>query len=374
MNKNVKTPDEFFDSLGKATQELDGISQSQEPTEPTEPVEPTEPQEPIEPVEPVEPTEPTEPTEPVEPNEPVEPTEPDQPTEPAQEGPIDNWDEPVPTEPDPDVSLYQQLSKDLGVENLTKEQLAEALSPKEDTPITGIPDDLALLVNLAKSGVDYKEYISLKNADYNAYDNKTLVEHSLKDALKGPDGTLTPENEEQIKDYMEDMSDMDLAVQGNQLRNQLNNVREARLAQIEGQSKQIAQDREVALNASLERFNEVAGFKVQPQHKKSIYEKVSSGDAVTELLYDKNGNYDYDKIVKLKFIADNFDKMVNYHRNRAATGQKREMINKTANVNTKVNQTPPAPDAPEKKDGLDLMLDWSKDMNDPTKNRLFNNL
>lgn len=368
MAKQIQTPDEFFDSLGKATQELDGTSQEQEPTVPVQPE--VQVEQPVEEttVEPVAEEETTE--EPVEQQEEVTP---DQPEVPAQEGPIDDWDQTAPVEEteQPEVNLYEQLGKDLGVEGLTREQLAEALKPKEDAPITGIPDDLALLVNLAKSGVDYKEYISLKNADYNAYDNKTLVEHSLKDALKGPDGTLSEDSIEKIQEYLSDMSDMDIAVQGNQIRNQLSNVRQARLASIESQAKQVSQEREVALNHSLERFNEVAGFKVQPQHKKAIYEKVSSGDVLNDLIYDKNGNYDYDKIVRLKFIADNFDKMVNYHRNRAATDQKREMINRTANVNTQVNQTPPAPDAPQKLDGLDLMVQWSKDINDPAKNRLF---
>jgi hypothetical protein len=368
--KKIQTPDEYFASLGKATQELNP-GQSPEPNEPTEPVVPQEPQEPAEPVEPQEPTEPNEPNEPVEPQEPQEP---DQPTEPQEpEGPIDNWDQ-VPSEPqEPEVNLYEQLGKELGVENLTKEQVVEALNPKEDAPITGIPDDLALLVNLAKSGVDYKEYISLKNADYSAYDDRTLVEHSVRDAMKDAEGKVSSEAQEQIDQYMEEMTDMDFKIRGNQIRQQLDATKDARLQQIESQSQQISQNREAELKSSLDNFNEVGGFKVQPQHKKSLYDDVSSGDAVADLIHKPDGTYDYDKIVKLRFIRDNFDKMLDYHKQRASTDQKREMINKTANVNTSVNATPPNPDVPKPKDGLDIFVDWAKNLNDPTKPGLFGN-
>jgi hypothetical protein len=352
----VKSPEEFFDSLAQATQEFEGQA-TQEPTEPVTPAEPTEPVE-LEPV--VEPTEPVE--EPNEPSEPVEPTEPDQPVEqPTTEGPIDDWDAVEPQEPaEPTTDIYKQLANELGVDDLTKEKLEEALKPKEDKPITGIPDDLALIVNVAKSGVDYKEYLALKNADYSSYDNRTLVEHSLKDAMKDAEGNLSQESKEQIADYIDDMSEMDFTIQGNQIRKQLESSREFQLSQIEGSAAQIAQNREAELRSSLDSFNEVSGFKVQPHQKSKLQQEISSGDAVADLIYKPDGSYDYNKIVKLKFIADNFDKMLNYHRQRAATDQKREMINRTSNVDTRVNATPPAPDAPKSKDGLDIFIDWAK--------------
>ena len=360
---NPKSADEFFNDLAKDTQA--GI-QSSEPNEPvTPPVEPVVPTDPVEPpVEPVDPTEPpTEPIEPNEPTDPVKPVEPDQPTEPEPEGVIDKWDEPTepvaPTDPvePPQVNLYDELSKDLGLEGVTKEQIQEALNPKEDAVITGIPDDLALIVNLAKSGVDYKEYLALKNTDYNSYDNKTLVEHSVRDALKDADGKVSQENQEKLEDYLEGLSEMDYTIQGTQIRNQLTASRDVRVGQIESTVASTQQNRDAELNASLEGFNEVSGFKVQPHQKNNLRKEIASGNAVAELLYKPDGSYDYNKIVKLKFISDNFDKMLSYHKQRAKTSEKRSIIDSTANVDIGVKGTPPAPDAPTTKDGLDVMLE-----------------
>jgi hypothetical protein len=365
----VQSNEEFFDSLSKITKEQDG-NPPQEPKEPEvpndPPAEPNDPPtdppaDPVEPTEPKEPEKPTEPKEPSEPSEPKEPVEPDQPTEPKEEGIIDKWDEPTepPTDPvePPSVDIYQELSKDLGLDGLTKEQIQEALKPKEDAVITGIPDDLALIVNLAKSGVDYKEYLALKNTDYNSYDNRTLVEHSVKDALKDNDGNISPENQEKLDDYLEGLSEMDITVQGNQIRNQLSAAREVRVGQIESSVAGVGQNREAELKSSLDGFNEVSGFKVQPHQKSQLHKEISSGDAVAKLIYKPDGSYDYDKIVKLKFIADNFDKMLDYHKQRAKTQEKRTIIDNTANVDTGVKGTPPSPDTPKAKDGLDIFLE-----------------
>jgi hypothetical protein len=352
----VKSAEEFFDGLAKDTQAAN--TPPQEPNEPvTPPVEPPV-ETPVEPVDPpVEP--PVEPNEPNEPNEPPVPVEPDQPVVPEPEGVIDKWDEPVEpvvtTEP-PTVNLYEDLGKDLGVEGLTKEQLQEALKPKEEAVITGIPDDVALLVNLAKSGVDYKEYLNLKNTDYNSFNDKTLVEHSVRDALKDNEGNISPENQEKLEDYLEGLSEMDITIQGNQIRNSLVNARDARIGQIESSVANVNQQKDVELNASLEKFNEVSGFKVQPHQKQSLQKQISSGEAVANLMYKPDGSYDYDKIVKLTFIAENFDKMLSYHKQRAKTDEKRANIDRAANVNTGQQGSLPAPDAPVPVDGMDLFL------------------
>jgi hypothetical protein len=357
-NKNRKMVDEgeFWKSINQSTQDPNQLDIQVTP----------EPVEPVVPIEPVveEPAVTQEPAEPIEPNEPVEPVvaEPDQPDEPTVEPAIiDDWDEPATPEPT-DVNLYEQLGKELGVENLTKEKLQEALNPKEEV-ITGIPDDVALIVNLAKSGIDYKEYLSLKSANYDSFDNKLLVEQSVLDAFRDSEGNISSEAKEKMTEYLEGLSDIDYLVQGNQIRNQLKSAQAVRINQIESQFKSVSQNREAELKSSLDNFDEVSGFKVQPHQKQKLFRDVSSGDAVADMIYKSDGTYDYNKIIKAKFILDNLDKMLNYHKQRARTDEKREMINRTANVNTGVTGTPPAPEIPAEKDGLDKLIEWAQGVN-----------
>jgi hypothetical protein len=183
-----------------------------------------------------------------------------------------------------------------------------------------------------------------------------LVEHSVRDALKDNEGNISAENQERLDDYLENLSEMDITVQGNQIRKQLSAARDARVGQIESSVVQVNQQKEAELNASLNNFNEVSGFKVQPHQKQSLQKRISEGDAVANLLYKPDGSYDYDKIVRLTFIAENFDKMLAYHQQRAKTGEKRANIDRTANVNTGKQGHLAAPDTPVKQDGLDIFL------------------
>lgn len=279
------------------------------------------------------------------------------------DGPIDDWlaeDELGEQEATaaPEFN-FDELSKEVGVEFKSRDELVNSIKQLKEkaekaesaNPYDGIPDDLAEVVDIAKTGEDYRAYMSLANTDYDSISDAELVEQSVIQAFKKPDGSI---DHDRLDAYMDGLSDDQIAIQGVQIRNTLKNDQKLRLSQIKSQAQAKAAKREADIKSAVDNLSEVSGFKVHPKQKDMLYRNLMNV-GVDSLSKGANGQVDYAKVARLMFIDKYFDKMLGYHKQRAATDQKRKMLEEVSNVDTRGRGENPKPNDPTPpKSGLDL--------------------
>lgn len=231
-----------------------------------------------------------------------------------------------------------------------QEQLVQ-LEKQKESQLEGIPENLQKAIELAKSGGDYLEYLGISTVDYSQVDPVELYEYEVTQAFTDANGNV---DEDKVVEYLDNLSDVDKELRGRQLQKQFIADQKNRADQLAAQAAQKKVESDARLQATLDTIDNVAGFKLKASHKKTIYDDITSGKLFKELFYDKNGQYDFKKVVENSFKAKNFDKIQNFYKQQVRSATKKEIINDLSN--STVNRPPQQTVVTPKK--VDPMTAW----------------
>lgn len=252
-------------------------------------------------------------------------------TEPT--GPIDNWDsETIPQAPVLAVPDFSELGKAIGLEGIkTREEfegkIKEAL--KREIPLTGVPDPLKKAVELAKNGGDYLQFLKVSQVDYSKIPPDQIYENWVKTNLTAPDGTV---DAQQVSDFLASKTPLEKKLEGTRLQNDYiawqRNQEDALIRDNEAR-KQLAN---MKLKEALDKVNDINGFKIKASDKAETYDRITSGKMQQDLFYDKEGNFDYEKMAKVDLLIRKSDKMFSYLSDKVRNSTIREKVAEIQNV------------------------------------------
>ena len=273
---------------------------------------------------------------------------------------LDNWDddgEPETEPADKDVDSIRIL-KDFGFEGLTVDQAKEKINKLRETtnvdPFADLPDNLKQAIQIAKDNGDYLEYLGVTSVNYDNVDARILFENNMASYFVDKDGEFDKEG---FKDYIDGLDEKEIEIKGKQLKQELIARQQEQTRRLEADAGQRRVQAEKDLKIVLDSVDSIRGFKLKPSHKKIIFDNITSGDMINEMFYDKTGNMDFDKVVKIYFDYKWGDRATKFLQQRMETSAKKELLKELGNVN--VTTPPPIlPGAvPEKKTAQDLMAE-----------------
>lgn len=354
-----------FTDFEKLAMEMAGSPAPQEPTPAPEPVENTEPVNtdedlPEESVDNVEETEDVE-----EPTAQVEPTTAEEEENVSDNLEIDDWDDAPEADVTPEKTFdFSELGKALNDETIKSQEdvisrmqelktKVSELEKIKDSALDDVPEDLKKAIELSKSGADYLNYLGISSVDYAQVDPVELFEYEVTQMFTDKDGNV---NEEKLSEYLDNLPEVDKELRGRQIQKQYIAEQQSRKEQFAQEAQRKRAESDVQLQKVLSSTEAIAGFKLKPSHKKSLYEDITSGKMMKELFYGKDGKYDFQKVVETAFKAKNFDKIQNHLRQQVRSSTKKEILNDVTNSNVK--SPPQQPNAaPKTKSALDSYLE-----------------
>ena len=277
---------------------------------------------------------------------------------------FDNWDE-TPTEEVVDDTEtvtepnYADLAKDLGFEAKTKEEIIakvkaiEATTAQKAEEAAGLPDNLKKAIEIAQLDGDYLQYLGVTSVDYNQVDNAVLVQDQLSRLPSMQLANGEGVDVEKLAEALEGMTDLDIEMRGNEIKTHLVAQQDTFKANVEREAQVARLEADTNLKASLDKLQEVRGFKLNGTHKKKLYDSISSGQMVQDLFYGKDGKMDYDKVAKIVFDATYGDKVDGFLKQRITTSTKKALLKKVGNVQIepKAGELPNATNKPRSAQG-----------------------
>lgn len=234
---------------------------------------------------------------------------------------LDDWDDSAPATIDAPKFDFKQLGKALeldGVDNQealvskVKEivQKSRELEQKAAT-LSSIPEPLQEAIEVANKGGDYLEYLGISTIDYDALDDRTLVEEQLLSygLFKNADGSI---NEEALAEHVEGLSDKDVLVQAAQARARFKHEQAVQRQAVTQKAEQRKAENVKQLRDALDKLEAVGPFKLKPNHKKDMYDTFVNGQMMKEL-FQTDGKFDFNKALRIYFkekYSDKIDKLV----------------------------------------------------------------
>lgn len=256
--------------------------------------------------------------------------------------------EPVVANATPEAFDFDSLVKDIGFEVKSKDEFrtkVKELMTKEDQ-LKGIPENLRKAVEFAKSGGDPLQYLKISQVDYSQIEPSVLYENHILSTIG---------DKAKAQEYLDSLSPLAKEIEGERIKSQyiqLQNQQEQQLrneldanAKIELKRKA---ENEQRLRETINKVDDVAGFKVKPSQKDRFMKDVTEGKLTQKLFFNEKGEYDYDKMFKINFLAENFDQIQKYYKGKVKTETTRSVINDLQNVQIdKPTGTPQTDSAPK---------------------------
>lgn len=294
-------------------------------------------------------------------NEPVasseEGTEPpvEAPTEPSEEGTetvFDDWDvteTPEAEVPEEAVNVDSSVVlKDLGLEGLTVDEAKNRIQQLKDAegvdPLSNLPENLKQAIKLAQNDGDWLQFLGVNAVDYNSIDDSVLLANSLAPYFTDAEGKIDKEG---LEDYMEGMTEVDKQIRARQMKDELIAKQAAQSKQFEVEATQRRVEADRDLKAALDATEEIRGLKLKPNHKKKIYDGISTGDMIKEMFFDKQGKMDFNKVIDHYFNHLYGKQADTYLRQRITSSTKKDMLDKLGNVQVQPKPSDMANAAPE---------------------------
>jgi len=359
--------------------------------DPTPPAEPTE--EPVEPVSPDGGGDPAAAEEPVEDpqggtddpvEEPVDPTgteedivpeeggdgaEDPQSEEEEPENIYETWDEEGSEDPSASTSgtNFSEIGKAIGLEDEANGEgaLVNAVKAKftsyeekiqaltDNQMPENIPDVLKDAVKIAAQGGDYSAYVSSSSVDYTAIPDVDLVAQSVADHFSDEHGVV---NREALQEYMDNLTDVQIKIEAGNIRNGLEQHRQATIAAIEKSATDKRDKMMSDIQEGLKSFDERHGFKVLPSHKNEIMKAFKEDRVIQEMFYT-NGAFDASKAIEVYFDRKYSGKIISKLKSSVRTETKKDVLDTVTNAQVNPPSSPPSPSEPERKVGMDAWLD-----------------
>ncbi len=274
----------------------------------------------------------------------------------------DSTPEPTPTAPEYDFS---ELGKALQIEGISSKDslVAKVKEISQKTKeyegklaaYNSIPEPLRDAIELANKGGDYLEYLGISTIDYDAVDDRSLVEEELIELgiFNNTDGSI---NEEALAEYVESLSDKELRVRGAQVRHRFKQTQTTQRQEVIRKAEEQKQRAIGDMRAALDKLNNVGPFKLNQARKKELFDSFANGQLLKELFQDDKGKFDYEKAAKIYFrvkYADKIDKLV---ADAVKTKTIKEQANEIKNVDLSSNTRLARPEGPTTQDNMDYFM------------------
>lgn len=263
---------------------------------------------------------------------------------------------PEPTVEKPAEFDFSSLVKDLGFEVKTKEELIskvkEAVTKQSEDPFKGLPDNLRKAVEFAKQGGDFLQMLKVSQVDYSQIDPTVIYENHIYSSIS---------DKEKAKEYLESLSPLAKEIEGQKLKTQYIQWQESQERSMKSELEAKASEElkrkaenEQRMRETINKVEDISGFKVKPSQKEKFYKDVVEGNLSKKLFFDEKGNYDYNKMFKVAFIAENFDAIQKHYKGRIQTATKREIIEPLTNAELQINSEKPVTNSGE----VDPLTAW----------------
>lgn len=264
------------------------------------------------------------------PSEPITPVEPVVVTEPEE------WDEPVPQVAVPSTTTipdfdYLELGKSTGLGEIkTKDELVSKVKELQTKALDGVPDNLKKAIELAKQGGDYLSYLKVSQVDYNAYDPVELFKTDLYNRVKTLNPQATKEElETRFQDALGTYAPIQQLIEGQKIQKSYSDVQRQEALRLEQESLQRKSQADTRVKESIDKLDDVNGFKVKPHHKAAMYEYITSGQLQKDL-FSESG-YNYEALVEIAFQRKYGKKANEFLWNKAKTASKKEIVQELTN-------------------------------------------
>jgi hypothetical protein len=272
------------------------------------------------------------------------------------------WDADDSTEPStvnaPTID-YSKLGSALKLEGIKSEsdivskfnelqtKLQEVESKKAAT-LEGLPDELKEVIDLAKSGVDWRSYLGASTVDWKKVDPIDLFESEFEKSphYRNPDGTI---NQDLLNTDLDSIPDAQKAFEGNRMINQKLNEQQYLKNQQAEQARVRKEQSDRALIEATKSLSEILpesqfGVKFEAKHSDYLFKGISSGELLQKHFMSPNGGYDMKKVARTIALAEYGDKMIKFQAEKAKVSAKKEILSSTQNVQLESSKTSVAPD------------------------------
>lgn len=259
------------------------------------------------------------------------------------------------------------ISKVSAVKNRVKEL--------EEAPLIGINEELREVLEVAKRGEDYKEYLLQQVTDFSKVDPIKLYE----DALEA-DFRVKPEfikdgqfDLQKFYDYLDTIPDDAKTHAGKQLASMYNTKQKQKQAEIKARAEEKVRQADKTLSTATQKLSEILpqekyGVKFEPKHSATLYKGITDSSLTKKHLggvtYEKlvEAGADMNLVARTIMLAENADKMIGYSKKTAESVAKRSLLAKVQNADLSNNGSIANPNAAQKQTTVtELMKNWKED-------------
>ena len=253
---------------------------------------------------------------------------------------VDDWDS-VPVVPEvkvPEVdtkiaeaSLFAELSKAIGADIKAKEDIVKLFNETKAKTIDTqkIPAELNKAIELASKGADYLEYLKVSTVDYKNADPAQLYEDYIIDTAADANGQV---DSEKVNDYLNSLPEFEKELRGKDLQKRLIAEQNRRTAEIEQDAIRAREKYDAELKSALSGLTEIDGWKVGDNHRRELFDWISSGSITRDLFYTADGHFDPAKAAKVAFRNKYYDKLDAYQKTKIRNATKREILKDITNA------------------------------------------
>lgn len=252
------------------------------------------------------------------------------------------WDEETPISiPQPEVKTeqpapvtfdYSRLGKSIGFEDVKSED--ELIAKVKELPkkaLEGVPESLQKAIELAKKGGDYLSYLKVSEFDYTSVEPVELFKTDLFNRVKQLNPQATKDElETRYQEALGSYAPIQQLIEGQKLQKSYTDWQKAESERIEREAVQKKAMADAKVKESIDKLEEVRGFKVKPSHKAAMYDYITSGQLQKDL-FSQDG-YNYEALVEIAFERKYGKKASEFLWNKAKTATKKELVKELTNA------------------------------------------
>jgi hypothetical protein len=203
---------------------------------------------------------------------------------------VEDWDSSTtqasaqPTSPAPTTPVnsiaeinYSDIAKELSLGEIkTKDEFIRAAQElkKKANSLGELPSDLSKAVEIAKLGGNYLEYLNVSVVDWEGQDPVVLYENYVIDRYTNKEGMV---DSTKVDKLLDTLSDEEKELRGRELQNQYVGIQQQQKQRIEYDARQAKANFEQGLKQAMDSVDNIAGFKLSPNHKTEIFNEILSG-------------------------------------------------------------------------------------------------
>lgn len=229
-------------------------------------------------------------------------------------------------------------------------KLESSLNEKESL-LSSLPDSLRDAIDIAQNNGDFLDYLEISSVDYKSIDPVTLYMEDLKSRVP-----QTQEALEELEDYVGSLSRTELMLRGMDIKEKLVKSRQDKIDGYKVRALQRAKEEKENALSALESLDTIGNIKVPISFKKSRQKMIDSGSFTKNILSNGSGATDYKKALEMDFIYSNFSKIVNVLKTQSKNEEKRNIIEKRANIKTGAAGATPSANTTEKS-GWEVLME-----------------